>query len=42
MFALVLLSAILLADVDDTIQGAIAVIAVLIYVGGFAIGFGAG
>ena len=41
MFSLVLLSGILLADVDNTIQGFIAVIAVLIYVAGFAIGFGA-
>lgn len=39
--ALALLSTVLLCAIPDTAQGAIAVIAVLVYVVGFAIGFGA-
>ncbi len=42
LFALVLLSGVLLAPIDSTAQGAIAVVAVLIVVAGFAVGLGAG
>jgi hypothetical protein len=39
---LVLLSGVLLAPIDPTAQGAVAVVAVLIFVAGFAVGLGAG
>jgi hypothetical protein len=45
LFALILLSSVLLAPIDEQIQGVIAVLAVLavlIFVAGFAIGLGAG
>jgi hypothetical protein len=42
LFALILLSTVLIAPTNPTAQGAVAVLAVLIYVGGFAVGLGAG
>jgi hypothetical protein len=39
---LILLSTVLIAPTNPTAQGAVAVLAVLIYVGGFAVGLGAG
>lgn len=41
LFSLLLLSIVLLCPIDDVVQGAIAVIGILLYVIGFAVGLGA-